>query len=375
MYPLPRFGVRKFCSDMNYPSLVNSLGSLVVYSAVSLAILGTGFANEMERGKQIYQTLCAKCHGENGQGVSEFYSEPLIGDRSIRELTEVIDKTMPESNPDLCNGDDAKAVAMYVHHQFYSEMAQLRNAPPRIELARLTANQFSNSVIDLFQSFHWSYVPWTDERGLKFSVFDHAWHKQENKVLERVDTRLVYDWDEAKPVPDKMNSDKWSASWRGSLLAPETGVYEFYLRTESKTKLHVNDSQDALVDASVLSGTDADYTGRIFLHAGRIYPIQILLHRSNEKTTAMSLEWKSPLGERGPIPPRFLSPTEARESITIETVFPPEDSSVGFERGRSISKEWDEAVTSAVIEIANKIAETPHQWIPGLEKDKDNLRR
>lgn len=360
---------------MAYRLMVRRRASVAI--GVFLLLLLNGFSTslfaiDMEKGKQIYQAMCTKCHGVNGEGVNEFYSEKLVGDRSIRELADVIDKTMPEADPALCKGEDALDVAAYIHHQFYSEMAQLRNAPPRAELARLTGNQFSISVIDLLQSFHWQPVPWSDERGLKMTVFDHEWHKQESKVLERVDTKLVYDWNDAKPVPDKMNSDKWSISWRGTLLAPESGIYEFYLSTESKTKLHVNNNQTPLIDASVLSGSsDTGYTGRIFLHAGRIYPIQVLLHRSNEKTTALTLEWKSPTSKRGPIPARFLSPTDARESITIETVFPPEDSSVGFERGRDISKEWDEAVTSAAFEVANKISDNPHLWIPGVDKDKD----
>ena len=41
--------------------------------------------------------------------------------------------------------------SQYIYEKFYSEEAKFRNAPKRIELARLTNRQYKESVSDLFQ--------------------------------------------------------------------------------------------------------------------------------------------------------------------------------------------------------------------------------
>ncbi len=92
----------------------------------------------LERGKVIYQNLCASCHGELGEGVPGQYENALTGDSTIGQLTELIEKTMPKDEADKCVGADAALVSEYIHHRFYSEAAQIRNRPPRLGLARLT---------------------------------------------------------------------------------------------------------------------------------------------------------------------------------------------------------------------------------------------
>ena len=92
----------------------------------------------LSAGLKIYAEQCLQCHGEKGSGTEDYYPDPLVGDGSIGELTEIIVDTMPEEDPDLCVGEDAAAVAAYIHHAFYSEAAQIRNRPPRQSLQRLT---------------------------------------------------------------------------------------------------------------------------------------------------------------------------------------------------------------------------------------------
>ena len=43
--------------------------------------------------------------------------------------------------------------------------------------------------------------------------------------------------------------------------------------------------------------------------------------------------------------------------FVLATRFPPDDRSVGYERGTAISKAWDEATTDAAIEAAGYVAE------------------
>src|SRR5439155_24093391 len=52
---------------------------------------------------------------------------------------------------------------------------------------------------------------------------------------------------------------------------------------------------------------------------------------------------------------RNLWPERTTPTFVITTPFPPDDSSVGYERGVSVSKAWDEAATQAAIEAANHV--------------------
>src|SRR5262245_60391571 len=91
-------------------------------------------AAEGRTGEQIYRQRCAKCHGAAGEGTTEHYPQPLVGDRSVAALARRIARTMPEDAPGTCVGAEAETVAAYIHDAFYSPAAQVRNQPPRLEL-------------------------------------------------------------------------------------------------------------------------------------------------------------------------------------------------------------------------------------------------
>src|SRR5881296_2203554 len=95
-------------------------------------------ADKDRTGEQIYRADCARCHGPNGEGVADKHDEPLYGDRSLKALTRVIVKTMPEDRDEKCTSDDAAKVGAYIYDAFYSPAARARNQPARIQLARLT---------------------------------------------------------------------------------------------------------------------------------------------------------------------------------------------------------------------------------------------
>jgi hypothetical protein len=58
------------------------------------------------------------------------------------------------------------------------------------------------------------------------------------------------------------------------------------------------------------------------------------------------------------IPARFLSPGETPEVFILQTPFPPDDRSTGYERGTSLSRAWDDATTAAAIEAADSITDS-----------------
>ena len=197
--------------------------------------------------------------------------------------------------------------------------------------------------------------------------------------LNRVDPEIKFQFGTSSPIPEqdaiKEVAKRWQQApllfvplrafrpfsqefritWQGSLLAPETGEYEFLVRTENATKLSVNDLRRPLIDALVKSGSDTEYRGSVFLLGGRPYPIRLEFSRSKEVTSSIALEWKVPRRAFEVIPRRNLSPVSLPETFVLTTPFPPDDRSAGYERGTSISKAWDLATTDAAIEVASYI--------------------
>src|SRR5262249_51579282 len=59
-----------------------------------------------------------------------------------------------------------------------------------------------------------------------------------------------------------------------------------------------------------------------------------------------------PHGALQVVPTRALCPQNANATFVVRTPFPPDDSSIGYERGVSVSEDWDEAATQAALETA-----------------------
>src|SRR5215471_2642192 len=104
-------------------------GMLPASMCVLLVLAGRpSWGAEIARGEQVYQTLCAKCHGPAGEGTKK-HADRLIGDKSLAELAKYIEKSMPEDEPGKCSGEDAQQVAAYIYDAFYSPIAQARLRP------------------------------------------------------------------------------------------------------------------------------------------------------------------------------------------------------------------------------------------------------
>lgn len=313
-------------------------------------------AQAKRTGAEIYRTLCAGCHGTSGEGVADKHDEPLYGDRSLKSLTRLIERTMPEDDPKKCRGDDAARVAAYIYEAFYSPAARARNRPPRVELARLTVPQYLNVVADLAGSFQGRGESIDARRGLSGQYYAARNFRSEKKAFERVDPQIQFDFGQENPDPSRMDTNEFSIRWRGSVLAKETGEYEFILKTENGARLWVNGEGNPLIDAWVSSGTEPrEHRETVRLLGGRAYPIQIDYFKFKEKTASIAVSWKPPHRVREIVPERNLAPRRVPETLVVTTPFPPDDSSVGYERGTAVSKAWDQAATFAAIEAANKI--------------------
>jgi hypothetical protein len=204
-------------------------------------------------------------------------------------------------------------------------------------------------------------------------------------VIERIDPTVAFDFGESGPEPEKFDAREFSIRWDGSVLAPETGDYEFIVRTEHAMRLWVNDPNTPLIDALVKSGDDTEYRASIFLMGGRAYPLKLEFTKAKQgvddsKTkkqpppvkASIALAWKLPHRTDEIIPERNLSPNRFPELYVTTTPFPPDDRSVGYERGTSVSKAWDGATTDAAIETANYVTEHLRELsgVPGDASDR-----
>lgn len=398
--------------------------------AVCALLPATAIAAAETSGEQIYREQCARCHGKAGEGTADNHPEPLAGDKTVIELTNVIHETMPDDADSKCSEEDAAKVAAFIYDAFYSSDARVRNRPARIELSRLTVRQYQNVVTDIVGSFRPSDFKWGADRGLHAQYFAKRNIGADRKI-ERTDAEVHFNWGKSSPDPQTLDPKEYSIAWDGSVLAPDTGTYEFVVRTEHACNLFVNNLQTPLIEAWVKSGDDTEHRAELHLLGGRAYPIKLEFSRfdqppkekpkpkkdkkkekeqedakqsetekkkDDEKKdgdkqesdkdkekkdvaekkqadqnkeapeevrpstepilpTSISLEWKRPNHALEVIAARYLAPKLAPPVFVLQTRFPPDDRSVGYERGTAVSKAWDEATTEAALETAGYIGD------------------
>ena len=314
-------------------------------------------------GKVVYQRHCASCHGRQGEGTAEHYPKELTGERSIPQLARFIAKSMPPDEPGTLTEEHAQQVAAYIHGAFYSLEAQHGRRPPRIETSHLTGRQYAHLLADLMVSFFDAPVH-PKERGLRGNYAAINANGDGKQIFSRVDPDIKFDFGTSSPKPDEIEPQEFAISWIGSIRVPVSGEYEFIIRSPNSFKLLVNDRKTALIDGWILSGEQTEFRGTIPLLAGRYYPFHLYFTKAGQGTkkpealrnkvapASIVLAWKPPGRAEQIIPPTYLSPIEMRETLIIQTPFPPDDRSTGVERGTSVSAEWDQAATDAAIEVA-----------------------
>ncbi len=361
------------------------------FAWLTLGLL-TAYAPAAEHpGAVIYKKMCQECHGPQGQGVKDKYDDPLTGDLTLEALARKIERTMPEDKEGTCVGEDAKQVAAYIYDTFYSGAAQARSHPPGQDLSRLTIAQYRTSVMDLIGRFRMGPGfdrPVNAEAGLKGNyrgtelpkpgepVVDTTPKngvkaKRPNYKFERIDPQVAFHFGADSPDKEKMEAEQFQDSWEGSVVAEETGVYEFILKTENGARLWINDTSenDALIDAWVSAGpTVREEKKSLFLVGGRAYRLRLEHFKFKEKSSSIELLWKPPHGVVEIIPQHALRTDRPRELMIVKTSFPADDRSVGYERGTSISKGWDQAATDAAITTAEHVEENLNE-LAGTKDD------
>ncbi|WP_437204289.1 DUF1592 domain-containing protein [Planctomicrobium sp. SH664] len=357
--------------------------------ALLLLLTCSASAADTHPGAKLYAEHCSRCHGADGNGTTD-YPRPLRGDRSLGELKTLIEKTMPEDDPGACVGPDAEQVASFIHGAFYSVLAQERNRPATVELSRLTVRQHQQAVADLLAIFRGTNDA-GQEHGLTGTYYKSRRRAKDDLVYTRVDPVIDFDFGTEKPAgfpppedlsliqdKEKLKEAKkpenilgYSVTWEGAVLAPTTGDYEFHVECPTSVRLWVNDFGNPLIDVSVKSGDGQVYQEKIRLLGGRTYPLKLTFTRFREPHTFVRLKWKPPHQSLELIPERNLFSKAGKTTFVLETPFPPDDRSIGYERGTIISRSWDEATTSAALEAARDIVAHMPQLISGKETDAD----
>ena len=330
-----------------------------------IGLSASPLAAEDHPGLAIYREHCGRCHGDAGVGTKDV-PEPLVGDRSVNQLAAYIDETMPEDDPSKVTGDAARQVAEYIHGSFYSAVARDRNRPARVELSRLTVRQYQNTAADLIASFRNRGAGIDGLRGLRAEYFrSRDFNRQTGFVYEQIDPQVDFDFAVEGPDPERFEPNRFAIRWTGSIVPPETGIYEFVIRTAHSAKLALNTAwyEPPLIDAYVKSGNDTEYRASILLLGGRTYPLRLEFSKANQGVdknqhghpthASMQLLWKPPHGALETVPERCLIPHDSAEVFVLKTPFPPDDKSIGYERGTSVSQEWFAAATAASVEMAD----------------------
>jgi hypothetical protein len=319
-------------------------------------------------GETIYQKTCASCHGASGEGVAGKHDEALVGDKSVDALAKLIARTMPEDKPGTCTGEDAHSVAAYIHDAFYSPAARARLNPASVAFSRLTVRQYRNSVADLIGGFRDTPTMDVDTGGLRGEYFASKGFNPDKRKIERVDPTVEFSFG-GDPPDSTLAGEAFAIRWTGSVVATETGDLEFVVRSENGVRLWVNaegsssgrdressDGDEPLIDAWVSSGVEPrEHKATVFLLGGRAYPVRLEMFRFKDKAASVALKWKPPHGTLRTIPAASLSPVRVAPTTVVSTPFPPDDGSAGYERGTTISKAWQQAVSAAAIEAADDV--------------------
>jgi hypothetical protein len=336
-------------------------------------------------GQALFASKCAPCHGAKGQG-GPGYKAALKGTLSVGELGNFIAKSMPPGAKH-CPAPQATQIAEYMYNAFYSPLAQERNRPARVELSRLTVRQFRNAVADLVSGFHPA-VPNSATHGLHAFYYKGRGRDKANRVIDRIDPDIRFQFGTGAPDDKNFDPHNFSIEWQGSVLAPDTGEYEFSISSRHSCQLWINGSRYPVVDGEVRSAGDPDPKGSITLLGGRAYSVYMVFTKatqgvddSDKKKAKPSAEahvtllWQRPNHALEPIPTQFLYPDGVSKTYVVESPFPADDRSTGYERGNSVSKEWDEAITAAALQTGTYVSKNCAE-VTGVPDDaKDRASR
>ncbi len=351
-------------------AVTSVIGGIALISQWTFAAEAATRSDQLQRGEAIYKKQCVSCHGEMGVGVAGSYEQALIGDASVGELTSIITRTMPEGEPEACVGEDAAAVAAYIHETFYGRAAQIKNRPPKVLLARLTAEQLRQSISDLYASYE-GIADLKKEQGLRGIYFDGEQWKEDKKKIERDDATINFDWGHDSPG-EGIQPKEFYIHWQGGLIAEKSGRYEIVVRSTCSFVMDFGRDGRRFIDNHVQSGDKTEFRQTIQLTGGRVYYLKIDLRQRERKTeqppAKISLSWVPPNGVEEIVPAKNLRPGWCPPAYALQASLPPDDRTYGYDRGIAVNRQWDESTTAAALEFAGVMND--ELWPSYLRKTK-----
>ena len=242
-------------------------------------------------GRRFTASSAPPCHGAVGEGTPDNCPRPLAGDRSLGQLAAFIAKSMPEDKPGTCVGEDAKNVAAHIYDSFYSSTARARNKPARVELSRLTVNQYANIAADLVGGGHYAVVgdrpPRDDPPGLKTSYGGRRRKKDSTKKdtakkdtvkkdspVEQIDPQIDFGFRGEDQLKDRVAADEYQIHWSGACW-PRRQASMSSIWKPATAPAVVERPRPPLIDAWVRSGNRTEHCELIRLLGGRKYPLRV----------------------------------------------------------------------------------------------------
>lgn len=310
-------------------------------------------------GQALFADHCVDCHGDLGEGVSGAYESPLVGDLSIVQLASVIDETMPEGDADAIDAAQSLEIAEYIYEKFYSPAAQMRLRPPRRSVSRLTADQLRNSLADLYAVFAGNN---NSEKGtgLTAKYYNEQRRKDEQKKIDRIDPYIDFDWGQDGPGAG-IKGKNFFVHWEGALVPPIDGRYEIVIRSSVAFTLKFLHPENLFIDNHVQSADRTEFRRSVYLSGGRRYPIQLSLNNRERKTdqppATVQLAWVMPGCTEQTIAPEYLYPHRTPPAFSLQSPLPADDRTYGYDRGIAVNRQWDDAVTMAIVEFSKAAEE------------------
>ena len=313
-------------------------------------------------GAALFAKNCSSCHGKEGIG-GPGYPKALTGTKAPADLGTYISKSMPPGGK--TPPAQATEIAKYIYGAFYSPIAQERIRPPRVTLQRLTVKQFRNALADLIGPDHQALTG--EPGGMNGNYYKSRPWDDKNRLIQRKDSTIDYDFGTKGPSDAAFDLWNFSAVWTGSIIAPETGEYEFIIQSNQNARLQLNGDKP-LIDNRVRSLNEVEFKASAYLIAGRNYPFFLEFTKQTagvndeekkKKTPPSSafvkLLWKRPKMAAEIIPAQYFSQGWNQNTYVIDTPLPADDRSIGYDRGNAVSKDWDEATTRAALETAEYV--------------------
>jgi len=136
-------------------------------------------------------------------------------------------------------------------------------------------------------------------RGMKGEYF--AKKDLTNLVLRRIDVTIDFNWKKQSPDPT-LPKNNFSVEWNGYFLAPETGSFTFFTKSDDGVRLFIDEK--IIIENWTNHGKTVD-SGTISLEKGTYYPLK-LQYYDNEGSSIIQLSFKTPNIKKTIIPADML---------------------------------------------------------------------